>query len=570
MNLLYAGNQHVRVIQTVSACVVLGLCIWPVRAAEPITPFHDVRPEETKREPIETRVPGKDDDLLSFTPLNANAVKAAYAANTAKPTAKKPDIAVKASRSEARLLPPVVSNAELSLPKDNVNTTALLPSSPERPADVAPANGVSELEYMGLPARMAARKGSAHTIDGPSESELRGIFFSAVEEAIDRSPEISRSKAEQQAALSDIDEAKGGRWPQVNIGSQSQGLKFGKGSNVKSPSGGVNLTVNTMLYDWGRIKNTIGSREKLSLAADESLAAQMEDTSFKVVSTLIELGKQRIISDRSKQFSSRMQDLVNMLAGIVAVDPGRGSELTQAKARLLQAQALNDAAEAKARDAEITLNKLVGDRPVPIPHTAEWNIGLAQMEPLLVAAQNHPTIRQSIAQAEAAELQADAIHAAGLPQLNWGVSKTTSTDALGNDSPWQTNLNITWSAFSGGSNRASENAARQRADASHFETSQQRRDLEFDIRTADNDARTLLERAELYRDLSVESDRIREAFFLQWHHLGKRTLLDVLTAENDHYGNQVNEINNRFDGYLTIVREYASAGILAKWLQGTQ
>ena len=158
MNLLYAGNQHVRVIQTVSACVVLGLCIWPVRAAEPITPFHDVRPEETKRKPIETRVPGKDDDLLSFTPLNANAVKAAYAANTAKPTAKKPDIAVKASRSEARLLPPVVSNAELSLPKDNVNTTALLPSSPERPADVSPANGVSELEYMRLPARMAARK----------------------------------------------------------------------------------------------------------------------------------------------------------------------------------------------------------------------------------------------------------------------------------------------------------------------------------------------------------------------------------------------------------------------------
>lgn len=216
MNILNAGNQHVRVIQTVSACVVLGLCIWPVRAAESITPFHDVRPEETKREPIETLVLGKDDDLLSFAPLNANAANAANAvnavnaANIAKPTAKNRDTAVKASRSEARLLPPVISNAELSLPQDNVNTKALLPPSPERPADVSPANGVSELEYMRLPARMAARKGSAHRIYGPSESELRDIFFSAVEAAIDRSPEISRSKAEQQAALSDIDEAKGG------------------------------------------------------------------------------------------------------------------------------------------------------------------------------------------------------------------------------------------------------------------------------------------------------------------------------------------------------------------------
>ena len=107
MNLLYAGNHHVRIIQTVSACVVLGLCIWPVRAAESITPFHDVRPEETKREPIETLVLEKDDDLLSFAPLNANA------ANIAKPTAKNRDTAVKASRSEARLLPPVISNAEM-------------------------------------------------------------------------------------------------------------------------------------------------------------------------------------------------------------------------------------------------------------------------------------------------------------------------------------------------------------------------------------------------------------------------------------------------------------------------
>lgn len=96
---------------------------------------------------------------------------------------------------------------------------------------------------------------------------------------------------------------------------------------------------------------------------------------------------------------------------------------------------------------------------------------------------------------------------------------------------------------------------------------QQMRDLEFRIRTADNDARTQLERAQLYADLSMESDRIRDAFYQQWYHLGKRTLLDVLTAENDHYGNQVSEINNRFDGYQSIIRLYTSAGTLTAWLR---
>lgn len=206
---------------------------------------------------------------------------------------------------------------------------------------------------------------------------------------------------------------------------------------------------------------------------------------------------------------------------------------------------------------------------MPIPHSTEWNIGLTNLEQLLDVVKNHPTILQAAAQAESAELQAQAVRASGLPQLNWVVSKNTAEDSLGQEQAWQTNLSMTWGAFRGGSTRAAERAALQRADASRHETAQQRRDLEFRIRTADNDARTQLERAELYRNLSVESNRIREAFYLQWHHLGKRTLLDVLTAENDHYGNQVSEITNRFDGYQSILRQYASAGILAQWLRGS-
>lgn len=433
-----------------------------------------------------------------------------------------------------------------------------------------PTHSVSALEFMGLPARMANRARSGQPVIGPSEAELRRIFHRAVDAAIQRSPEVSRSQAEQQAAVWDIDEAKGQRWPQIDIGSKSQPVQFGKGLKNQGNSAGINLTVNTLLYDWGRVSKTIGSREKLGVAADEKLAAQIETTSHEVLSTLIELGKQRIISDLGQQFSSRMQDLVKMLAGIVAVDPGRTSELTQAKARLLQAQALHDATEARVRVAEMTLSKLVGERAIPIPLTKEWNIGLATLEPLLTAANNHPLIRQAIAQVESAELQAEAVRASGLPQLNLGISKSTATDALGREQPWQASLGMGWSVFRGGSIRASERAALQRADAGRFDIAQQRRDLEFRILAADKDARTQLERAELYRELSVESDRIRDAFHQQWYHLGKRTLLDVLMAENDHHGNQVSEITNRFDAYQAIVRQYASAGMLAQWLQGSE
>ena len=448
-------------------------------------------------------------------------------------------------------------------------------SSQTPAADTPPARArtepqpysVSAVAYAGLPERLAsrARKGDVNT--GPSAQELRGIFLQAVDTAIMRSPKVKGSKAQQQASRSDIDEARGQRWPQVVLGSQTRALQFGKSSQDEQVGGGINLSITTMVYDWGRLDNTIASRKQLAVAADEGSVAQMESTGYEVVSTLIELGKQRVISDLGQQFVNRMQDLEKMLAGIVAVDHGRASELTQARARLMQARALRDMADARARDAQISLFKLVGEREIPIPRSKEWNISLTQMEQLLSDAQNHPTIIQATAQAESAELQAKVVHASGLPQLNWVISKSTNQDSFGREQPWQTTLNMTWSVFSGGSNRAAERAALYRADASRQETEQQRLDLEFRIRTADHDARSQLERAELYRDLSVESDLIREEFFLQWHELGKRSLLDVLIAETDHYNNQVNEISNRFDGYQSIVQEYASAGVLARWLQ---
>lgn len=442
---------------------------------------------------------------------------------------------------------------------------ATTPASAIRPSTVP---GVSALAMSGLPARLASRQGAAA---GPSEQELKEILHRAVQAAAERSPTVQRAHAELAAADADIDEAKGQRYPQVDLGTTAGSKKFGSGSeDSDGSSSGINLNVVTPVYDWGRIRNTIDSRRHLSAAATAAIDAELENSAFDVTRTLVELGKQRIIVDLSQQYVDRMNELVKMLAGIVAVDKGRSSELTQAKARQLQAQAARDSADTRAKDAEISLRKLVGDRPIMIPRTKEWNIRLANLDHLLSKTEDHPVINQAKAQTESAELQAKVVRSSSLPQLNWVVSKSTAEDSLGREQPWETHLAVTWGAFRGGSARASERAALQRAEASRQEVEQQRLDLEYRIRTANHEAMTFLERAELYRNLTVESDGIRVAFYEQWYHLGKRTLLDVLSAESDHYGNRVSEITNRFDGYQAILRQYAGAGTLVGWLRGSE
>lgn len=403
----------------------------------------------------------------------------------------------------------------------------------------------------------------------PAERELRAIFYRAVMIALERSPQMRGTQLQVDAAKEDVNNAKGQRWPQVDVTSNSRRYEFGGGSRSASesnmPAFGVNVATN--LIDFGQTSNTIKSKEYSVKAADAQTQAKAEDLAWQVSSGLVELSKQRLIIEMSKQYVARMQELVTMLSGIVAADQGRRSELTQATGRYLQAQSALDNAVAKARDTEIQLYRLIGETQVPLPPAVQWQLQPSDLNRLLVAVDQHPTLQQARAQSQAAFAEADALKSSSLPKINWVVSKDTGKDYYGREQSWQTGINVSWGLFRGGSAKAAEQAAVQRAAAMREESEDQRDDLQQRVRAADQDARSMLQRADLYRNLTRESDRIRLDFFDQWYHLGKRTLLDVLSAESDYYNNRVAEVTNRFDGYSAIFRSYASAGELINWLK---
>ncbi|QTO52602.1 TolC family protein [Burkholderia latens] len=401
-----------------------------------------------------------------------------------------------------------------------------------------------------------------------TEAQLRQLLYAAAQAAMDVSPQVRGLYAEYQAAQSDVSQAKAARWPQLQLNGRTRSMQFGSNAgNGYDPGNSISADLTTTLFDWGRNAKQIASRRELANANQERYIAQMEDSAYQVSTTLAELAKQRNIAALSQQFVDRMTQLVGMLAAIVATDRGRASELTQAEARLLQAQASRDAALAKCRDAELNLHKLVGQQPVPTPATSNWPLKPANLERLMAALDNNPRLQQARAEAAAADMNRDALRASRKPQLNWVVSASTGHDVQGRRMPWQTMLTLSWNAFTGGAATAATDAAAFRALAGWRQVEQTRLDLEYQVRTADEDARSFGARANQYRALSAESDRVRKAFFDQWYHLGRRTLLDVLIAESDYYNNRVSEVAYRFDGYVATLRGYASAGLLVQWLR---
>lgn len=399
------------------------------------------------------------------------------------------------------------------------------------------------------------------------ETAVRALLRPPVEAAGRNSPRVQQAWSEYLASESDTKAVKGQRWPRVDVSSSTRSYAIGKDDDdnpALRPA--VDLQIVTPLYDFGRLKNTITSYNEMSQAAQFRFQAEVDAVSAQTAALIIEIEKTRTLAQASQTHMDRISALVYMLGEIVKVDGGRGSEFTQAKARLLQASASHEATLARIVDLEIQLRKLAGEGPYPRAYTATWQMRPSENGPLMAALEQHPQIQQARHETASAEANAKAVKSSAYPQVNWVVEKTTAEDALGRTQPWQTNLSLSWGAFRGGALRAQRQAALARAEAGRQKAEQVRLDIEYEIRTSQHDARVLLERAEDYGDLAVENDRVRRAFFQQWHYLGRRTLLDVLSAENEFYANQVAEITSRFDGYNAIVKGYAGAGMLRDWL----
>lgn len=407
---------------------------------------------------------------------------------------------------------------------------------------------------------------SAHA-EGADDT-WRALLQPAVARALARSPERARSQAAEAASSAELSGALGQRLPQLRATGNSNSKAWGANADAVSTQGhALRLEMVTPLYDGGGRQASIRGQRHLLEAAGETREQVSLDLAWSVVSLLVELGKQQAIIELASDYQVRMTDLVSRLSEIVRADPGRASELTQARARLLQAQAAVDAARSGQRDAELGLASLLGDSGVPsavLRNPALLPVPLAEWLQHIDA---HPAVKASAALSSTARAQADAAWAQRLPQLSWVVGKPLESDNLGREKPWSTHLSMSWAAFDGGQARAARQASLHRSQMADEDQRLALQQLEYQLREAHQAAQVAVQRAQLYERLSEESAQIRQAFFEQWYQLGRRTLLDVLASETDHFSNRQIAVASRFEASAAVLRGYWRAGTLLDWLQ---
>lgn len=408
-------------------------------------------------------------------------------------------------------------------------------------------------------------------IASATENAPSPFIIEQVKKAINHSPEIQRAGADREAAGWDIDQFKAQRWPQVQLGGTSPLAGSGRKGSIRDNinASNLSLSVNTTLYDWGKTSAQIAGAEYLEAASAWNLSSVNEQIAYSTLTELMNLDRYQKQHSISKSYVARMHELTRMLEAIIKVDPGRSNELTQARAKLLAAQSAQESIENALHLSKIKLLRLTGEEIV-IPAGLTWDMPRYTAQQLREGLRHHPVLLKARAETNAARAQVSAVEASRYPQINWSVSKIAQRDSSGHGGEWSTGINIQWNVFSGGAQKAAHQAARARANGSEQQYHQASLDMQHQINDLVQTRDSSRLQAKNYQALAAESEKVSKIFFDQWLKLGKRTLLDVLTAENDHFNHQLTAINQQYDSEIANVKLMASTAVLLRSLNLAQ
>jgi adhesin transport system outer membrane protein len=387
--------------------------------------------------------------------------------------------------------------------------------------------------------------------------------------ALERSPGTREAQANWRAAVQDADQARGALWPHLDLNANSHGVKL-DGSKAQSLGGRVGATASYTLLDFGRVQDQVDARLALASSSQARILTAREATTFETVNAYMQLGKyQRLIRIYEAHIAD-LNTLADKLSEIVAVFVGRTSELTQARTRLGQAREGLMAMQAKKREYQLALMRQVGAGQVG--ENVDESMPYFPVEgvaPVLSAANlHHPAVVSARAEAVASRALAAEAHAARKPQLDVQILKQSGRDAAGQTSPTQLYVSAKWAAFQGFADKAAEQALIERAVAADEKVAQSLIEIEFNIHSAWAEYESQSSRLKELRSLVQGTDQVRKDYYTQWRDLGKRSLLDVLTAENEHLSTLLSLASSEVDQSLALARMRYEAGTLKDWLVG--
>lgn len=405
--------------------------------------------------------------------------------------------------------------------------------------------------------------GAAHALD----------LKEAIQVAVQTNPQISEATQDEEAIQFERKQAQGQYLPRVNLEASTgvrelqnpSRLAIGLSNHVLYPSE-VDLTVQQSVFDFGTRRAEL---ERQAARTDGAAKRVLERSEFIALETAREyinyLLQQRIVSTAQANIAYHQKMVDDLASGvnkgaITVADQQQAQErLEAARARLAQAQEdLQAAAIAFQTRTGLTLDSATA------PPDFAANVAKTEDDAIGEARTNNPKVKIAQADVDAAEAMIKSAKANMAPNISLEGTGRYGSDVdgfEGHTNDVMGRVVFRWTLYAGGINEANVQEQIRRASQSRYALHQVVREVEDDTRSSWN---RLTNQKAVLTSLEAQTKVTNDLMssYTDQFKVGRRSLLDLLDAQNTQYSATVAMETARYAELFAQYRVLAATGHL--------
>lgn len=328
----------------------------------------------------------------------------------------------------------------------------------------------------------------------------------------------------------------------------------------------IGATLTQLLFDGWASKYEVKRQEARVTSSAHRVRETAELVGFSIVEAYLEVSRQRQLLAISRQNVQQHIDIMSQIEEGVAAGRSTQADTDQARARLAQSRATEASTRQALRTAEAQYREEVGENPgnLSLP-TTPFDALAADVEAEVDRSLSHsPTLDIFEADIETAYAESKSTKAPFYPQFDLQLNARQGHDlggVEGRDRSASALVVMNWNLYRGGGDTARSREFIHR----HQQAKEERSEV---VRAVENDVReswaSMVASGERARQFSAQADANTEVVraYKDQFSLDRRTLLDVLDAQNELFVSRSNTIDSEFLEMLAVYRLLSLKGAL--------
>ncbi|QRM57933.1 TolC family outer membrane protein (plasmid) [Sinorhizobium sp. BG8] len=399
----------------------------------------------------------------------------------------------------------------------------------------------------------------------------------AIEKTLTDNPQIMQAAQNREAVEFELRQARGLYLPTIDFDS-STGARRLEGPTERALGNGpeelyptdAGITITQTLFDGGERRAEVEAQASRVDGASFRVLERSESLALRVVQDYLEYMLQaQIVAEAGQNVGFHRNMIGNIKQSIQGgtltdADLLQGEErLSSAQAKLRQAQEELEAANIRFR---ATVGQPIGKTKMPPPMSKFLPATLD--EAIFVARENNPRVYSAGADVDAADANVRGARANYLPKVYLEGTARTGNDVNGdegNTNDLQGRIVAKWNLYRGGIDVAREQERIRRASEQRYNLHQVHREVEESVRSSWNERSA---RSDLAKTLGAQSATNAQlvSSYQEQFQVGKRSLLDVLDAQNTKFNVGVLAKTAQYASLFAQYKILAASGSLVKSL----